>query len=73
MMTYDKIKEKYGDDAYIMGWIHDEIQVACKTKEIAEDVGNIAGAMAQEAGVALGLNIATEAEYSVGRTWADTH
>jgi hypothetical protein len=73
MMTYDKIKEKYGDDAYIMGWIHDEIQVACKTKEIAEDVGYIAGAMAQEAGVALGLNIPTEAEYSVGRTWADTH
>ena len=73
MMTYDKIKEKYGDKVYIMGWIHDEIQIACVSKEIAEDVGYIAGAMAQEAGVALGLNIPTEAEYSVGRTWADTH
>ena len=73
MMTYDTIKSKYGEDAFIMGMIHDEMQIACKTKEIAEDVGNIAGAMAQEAGVALGLNIATEAEYSVGRTWADTH
>ena len=73
MMTYDKIKEKYGDKVFIMGWIHDEIQIACISKEIAEDVGYIAGAMAQEAGVALGLNIPTEAEYSVGRTWADTH
>jgi len=73
MMTYDKIKEKYGDKVFIMGWIHDEMQIACISKGIAHDVGNIAGAMAQEAGVALGLNIPTEAEYSVGRTWSDTH
>jgi DNA polymerase-1 len=73
MMTYDTIKSKYGEDAFIMGMIHDEMQIACKTKEIAEDVGNIAGTMASEAGIALGLNIATQAEYSVGRTWADTH
>ena len=73
MMTYDKIKEKYGDKVFIMGWIHDEMQIACISKEIAHDVGNIAGTMAQEAGVALGLNIATQAEYSVGRTWSDTH
>ena len=73
MLTYDTIKSKYGEDAFIMGMIHDEMQIACKTKEIAEDVGNIAGTMASEAGIALGLNIATQAEYSVGRTWADTH
>jgi len=73
MMTYDKIKEKYGNKVFIMGWIHDEMQIACISKEIAHDVGNIAGTMASEAGIALGLNIATEAEYSVGRTWADTH
>jgi len=73
MLTYDKIKEKYGDKVFIMGWIHDEIQIACISREIADDVGHIAGRMAQEAGVALGLNIPTEAEYSVGKTWADTH
>ena len=73
MMTYDKIKEKYGNKVFIMGWIHDEMQIACISKEIAHDVGNIAGTMASEAGVALGLNIATEAEYSVGKSWADTH
>jgi DNA polymerase-1 len=72
-MTYDKIKEKYGNKVFIMGWIHDEMQIACISKEIAHDVGNIAGTMASEAGIALGLNIATEAEYSVGKSWADTH
>ena len=73
MKTYDTIKQKHGDDAFIMGWIHDEIQVACRTKEIANDVGNIASRMAQKAGTALNLNIPIAAEYSVGATWADTH
>ena len=73
MMTYDAIKKQHGDDAYIVGWVHDEIQVACRTKEIAENVGNISRRMAEASGVALGIKIAIAAEYSVGRTWADTH
>lgn len=73
MMTYDEIKKQHGDDAYIVGWVHDEIQVACRTKEIAENVGNISRRMAEASGVALGIKIAIAAEYSVGKTWADTH
>jgi hypothetical protein len=73
MMTYDEIKKQHGDDAYIVGWVHDEIQVACRTKEIAEHVGNISRRMAEASGVALGIKIAIAAEYSVGKTWADTH
>jgi hypothetical protein len=61
------------DQAYIVGWIHDEIQVACKTEEVAEHVGNIARRMAQETGETLKVNLPISAEYSVGRTWADTH
>lgn len=73
MMSYDEIKKQHGDDAYIVGWVHDEIQVACRTKEIAEDVGNISRRMAQASGVALGIKMPIAAEYSVGKTWADTH
>lgn len=73
MMTYDEIKKQHGDDAYIVGWVHDEIQVACRTKEVAEHVGNISRRMAEASGVALGIKIAIAAEYSVGTTWADTH
>lgn len=73
MMTYDEIKKQHGDEAYIVGWVHDEIQVACKTKEISENVGNISRRMAEVAGAALGLKITIAAEHSVGRTWADTH
>jgi DNA polymerase-1 len=59
-------------DATIIAWIHDEIQVAVKPEE-ADNVGNLARRMAQEAGRHFGFKIPIEAEYSVGRTWADTH
>lgn len=73
LLTYDEIKKQHGDNAHIMGWIHDELQVACRTKEIAEDVGNIAGRMALKAGATLGIKIPIAAEYSVGRSWSETH
>lgn len=73
LLSYEAIKQKYADDCYIVGWIHDEIQIACKTKEIAEDVGDIVSRMAAEAGRTLEVKIPVAAEYSLGRTWADTH
>ena len=72
-MTYNEINRQHGDDAYIVGWVHDEIQVACRTKEIAENVGDIARRMAQETGRYFETKIPIAAEYSVGRTWAETH
>lgn len=67
------IREKHGPDAYIVGWIHDEVQIACRTQEIAHDVGNIAVRMAQETGKTFKTNIPIDAEYSVGRNWSETH
>lgn len=73
MMTFDEIKKQHGNDAFIMGWIHDEMQIACRNNEVAENVGNIARRMAKEAGVALGLKIPIAAEHTVGQNWCDTH
>jgi DNA polymerase-1 len=72
-LTYNEINRQHQDNAYIVGWIHDEIQVACRTQEIAEDVGHISRRMAQETGSYFETKIPITAEYSVGRTWADTH
>mgnify|MGYP000677348692 FL=1 len=60
-------------EAYIMGWIHDEVQIACKTKEVAENVGDICKRMAEEAGRDFVFQIPIEADYGVGTTWTDTH
>ena len=73
MMTHTQIKQKYGADVVIVGFIHDEIQIACKTKEIAENVGNIAGRMAEETGVILGVKVRINSDYTVGRNWSETH
>ena len=59
-------------DATIIAWVHDEVQIATKPEE-ADNVGNLARRMAQEAGRHFGFKIPIEAEYSIGRTWADTH
>ena len=63
------------NDALIVAWVHDELQIACRTKEVAHNVGDILKRMAKEAGEHFGINrkLPIEAEYAVGRTWCETH
>jgi len=63
--------KKQNLDVTILGWIHDEVQMAVKGDP--DHVGNIARRCAEEAGKAFEIRLPIEAEYSVGRTWADTH
>ena len=72
-MTFNEINRQFPNDAYIVGWIHDEIQVACSNQEIAENVGHISRRMAQKTGSHFKVKIPITSEYSVGRTWSDTH
>jgi len=65
--------KQISDQAYMVGWIHDEVQIACKTQEVADHVGDITRRVAQEAGAAFKTNIPIESDFSVGRTWAHTH
>ena len=59
-------------DCTIVGWIHDEVQIAVR-KGQEEYVGDLARKCAKEAGEAYSLRIPIDAEYAVGRSWADTH
>lgn len=60
-------------EAEILGWIHDEVQIACRNEEVAEHVGHITSQMARETGAAFQIKIPIESEYQLGRTWSDTH
>jgi DNA polymerase-1 len=62
----------YDGDFVIVGWIHDEIQVACRA-EIADDVGRIITEAARKAGTPYGLRMQLDSSYTVGNNWADTH
>lgn len=68
-----EIGDTLSDQAFIMGWIHDEVQVACKTESIAKHVGDITGRMAKETGRHFKLKIPIASEYSLGKTWCETH
>ncbi len=68
-------RQQLQNDALILAWVHDELQIACRTEEVAHNVGNILRGMAKEAGTHFGITskLPIEADYAVGLTWCDTH
>ena len=63
----------WGKDWWIMGWIHDELANACRTKEIADDCARLCLQAIREAGEYYGMAIRLDGEAKIGRTWAETH
>ena len=68
-----EIEDTLEGQAYIMGWIHDEVQIACNNKETAQHVGNLSRSMAKKAGEELGVRIPITAEFQVAETWSGSH
>lgn len=63
----------HGKDFQYMGWIHDEIAVACRTKEIAELVCNVAQTSMREAQEYYGFRVQLDTEGKIGQNWSETH
>lgn len=55
-----------------VAYIHDELQYSCKPDR-ADEFGKAVTNAATVAGSLLNLNIRIDAEYRVGKTWAETH
>ena len=64
--------DEAGIDHGIMAWVHDEIQMQVREKDI-EDVSNIIRRSAQAAGEHWQFRVPIDAECIVGQTWADSH
>ena len=60
-------------DFVYMAWIHDEIQAACRTKEIAEAFVSEAQAAMRDTQAALGFRMRLDTEGKIGKNWADCH
>ena len=52
--------------------IHDELQLQCKS-DYANEVGAIAVQSIKDAGTYFNLRCPLDAEFKIGKTWADTH
>jgi DNA polymerase I-like protein with 3'-5' exonuclease and polymerase domains len=67
-----KYKPGYDGDFVFCGWIHDEVQVACRA-DIADDIGKIIVKCAQNAGERYGFSVRLDSEYIIGANWSETH
>lgn len=72
-----KLEAEFGKQGWehlwaAMGWIHDEVQIACK-RRIHQRLMDILVEAAIEVGVHFGLRCPTAGEAKVGKNWKDCH
>ena len=68
-----QMKHGWDGDYAFCAWSHDEVQIACRTPEIAQKVSEIATLCVAKAGEHFGFRCALAGESKAGKTWADTH
>ena len=67
------LKHGWDGDYALCAWSHDEIQVACRTQEVADIVKEVAVAMTTTAGEIFNFRCRLGGEAKQGTTWAETH
>jgi hypothetical protein len=73
-LTHTEINKQFGpDQAFLMAWVHDEVQIACKNKDIADECREIAIRMARDTGRHFNTKIRIDAEGNLGKSWLDCH
>lgn len=66
-------KHGWDGDFALMAWVHDEVQVACRTKEIAEDCVRIAQESMRQTQEFFKFNCQLDTEGKVGKDWYSCH
>ena len=74
IILHNKLKEKNYDKniCSMVAHVHDELQLQCKS-DYADEVGKIAVQSIKDAGTYFNFRCPLDAEYKIGKTWADTH
>ena len=67
------LKHGWDGDYAFCGWIHDEVQIACRTPEVAQLVAELAPACVTKAGEFFNFRCPLAGEAKVGKNWAQTH
>lgn len=67
------LNHSWNGDYCLMAWVHDEIQVACRTKEIAEIVVREAQEAVRDVQQEFTFRIQLDTEGKIGRNWAECH
>ncbi len=67
------LKHGWDGDFVLMAWIHDEQQIACRTKAIAEIVVEEAQQAMRDTQAFFNFRVQLDTEGIIGRNWADCH
>lgn len=67
------LKHGWDGDFVYMAWVHDEIQLACRTHEIAEIVLEEAQAAMRDTQDYFGFRMQLDTEGKIGKNWAECH
>lgn len=67
------LKHGRNGDYFFSAWVHDEIQVAAKTRDIAEKVGKACQEAMGIVEKTFQFNCPLDAEFDVGNNWSETH
>ena len=66
-------KHGWDGDFAMMAWLHDETQIACRTREIAEDCCRIAQESMRQTQAFFNFNCQLDTEGKIGHSWAECH
>lgn len=67
------LKHGWGGDYAFCAWSHDEVQIACRTEEVAALIAEAAPSNVAKAGEFFSFRCPLAGEAKVGKSWADTH
>lgn len=67
------LKHGWDGDFVLMAWIHDEQQIACRTKEIAEVVVSEAQEAVRDTQKIFKIRVQLDTEGKIGKNWAECH
>lgn len=67
------LKHGWEGDYAFCAWSHDEVQIACRTPDIATTVANLATSCVPKAGEYFNFRCPLAGEAKMGVTWHDTH
>ncbi|HGE6013804.1 TPA: DNA polymerase [Vibrio cholerae] len=66
---------RHGADGDFMycAWVHDEVQIACRTKEIAEHIGLLCQVAMSHVEKEFNFICRLDADFQIGKSWKETH
>lgn len=66
-------RHRYGTDYRYCANVHDEVQMECRTREIAEEMGKAFAQAITDAGKFLKIRCPLSGSYDIGLNWKETH